>query len=110
MQLAALAAHLERYSAADWAAAVEVLSASSHEIDRNATRIWFSFFPLSLHLALAGADDPAAVVRRLELMGRWRLADQIDSSHRFLYSHRYWPQVKSAVQSHAGAAPEPLAA
>jgi ferredoxin len=32
-------------------------------------------------------------------MGRWRLSDQIDESHRFLYSHRYWPQVKSAVNN-----------
>jgi len=31
-------------------------------------------------------------------MGRWRLADQVDASHRFLYAHRYWPQVKMAVQ------------
>jgi ferredoxin len=34
-------------------------------------------------------------------MGNWRLADQIDTSHRFFYAHRYWPQVKHAVQ-HAG--------
>jgi hypothetical protein len=32
-------------------------------------------------------------------MGRWRLADQIDASHRFLYAHRFWPQVKHAIQS-----------
>jgi ferredoxin len=32
-------------------------------------------------------------------MGTWRLADQIDSSHRFFYAHRYWPQVKLAVQN-----------
>ena len=108
MQLAALAAHLERYSVADWAAAVDLLSASMHEIDRTATKIWFAFFPLSLHLALEQADDPAAVVRRLELMGKWRLADQIDGSHRFLFAHRYWPQVKSAVQAHAGDAFESL--
>jgi ferredoxin len=110
MQLAALAAHLERYSAADWTAAVDMLSASIHEIDRNATKIWFSFFPLQLFLALEQADDPAAVVRRLELMGKWRLADQIDSSHRFLFAHRYWPQVKSAVQSHTGTVPDALPA
>jgi ferredoxin len=110
MQLAALAAHLERYSTADWTAAVDVLSASIHDIDRNATKIWFAFFPLALHLALGRAADPAPIVRRLELMGRWRLADQIDGSHRFLYAHRYWPQVKSAVQSHSGAVPESLPA
>jgi hypothetical protein len=30
-------------------------------------------------------------------MGRWRLADQIDTSHRFLYAHRFWPQIKAAI-------------
>jgi ferredoxin len=30
-------------------------------------------------------------------MGHWRLSDQVDSSHRFLYAHRYWPQVKTAI-------------
>jgi ferredoxin len=76
---------------------VDTLLAEIHPIDRNATRIWFAFFPLELHLALERADDPVDTARRLGLMGRWRLADQIDQSHRFLYAHRYWPQVKSAV-------------
>jgi ferredoxin len=31
-------------------------------------------------------------------MGTWRLADQVGRSHRFLYAHRYWPQVKAAIQ------------
>src|SRR5262245_49563636 len=32
-------------------------------------------------------------------MGRWRLAEQINESHRFLYGHRYWPQVKHAIEN-----------
>jgi ferredoxin len=35
-------------------------------------------------------------------MGNWRLAEQVDSSHRFLYGHRYWPQVKTAIQNFDG--------
>ena len=42
--------------------------------------------------------------------GRWQLADQIDSSHRFFYAHRYWPQVKLAVQNAAAPFAEDLAA
>ena len=36
-------------------AAVESLLPSIHEVDRNATAIWFRFYPLSLHRFLAGA-------------------------------------------------------
>ena len=31
---------------------VDVITPTIHEIDRNATRIWFAFWPLDLHLAL----------------------------------------------------------
>jgi ferredoxin len=95
----ALFAHLCRYNSAAWHRAVETLSAESHPIDRDATRIWFAFYPLELHLALEAAADPAAAARDLRLMGRWRLADQINASHRFLYGHRYWPQVKLAIET-----------
>jgi ferredoxin len=88
---------LRRYSADDWRHAVETLAPQIHDIDRNATRIWFAFYPLDLFLALEEAEDPEALAKSLGLMGRWWLKDQIDSSHRFLYAHRFWPQVKSAV-------------
>jgi len=97
-----LHAALCRFSVDDWRHAVDTLSAEIHEIDRNATRIWFSFFPLELFLALEAADDRAALERTFGLMGRWRLADQIDSSHRFLYAHRFWPQVKAAIAAADG--------
>jgi ferredoxin len=89
---------LTRHSADDWRRAVDTLLAEIHPIDRNATRIWFAFYPLDLHLALQSAADPVALARKLGLMGKWRLAEQIGSSHKFFYAHRYWPQVKSAVQ------------
>ena len=102
MSVSALLSVLERRSADDWQRALDALIPSIHPIDQNATRIWFAFFPLKLHLALeaAAAEGPereAAVVQTLRLMGRWRLADQVDTSHTFLFAHRYWPQVKSAV-------------
>ena len=85
------------YSPEEWRRAVGVISASIHEIDRSATKIWLAFWPLELHQALESSSDPVALARKLGLMGRWRLADQIDESHRFLYAHRYWPQVKNAM-------------
>ena len=89
--------HLCRYSHVDWISTVELLAANIHDVDRDATRIWFAFYPLKLHLALQAAPDKAAAQRKLGLMGKWELAGAIDASHRFLYAHRFWPQVKSAI-------------
>ncbi len=104
--------HLSGYSAAAWAAAVETISPDVHPVDRNATRVWFAFFPLELHLALEAAGGPAATSAReceLELTGTWRLAAQVDASHTFLYGHRYWPQVRRAILAAAGEASWPAA-
>jgi len=84
-----------------WSATLTILHRSIHEVDRNATQIWFSFYPLGLFQALNTADDPEQLARILLMQGNYRLRDQIDSSHTFLYGHRYWPEVKAAVQQHA---------
>jgi ferredoxin len=97
--MSALHSHLCAYDSRAWRRAVEALLTENHSIDRNATTIWFAFHPLDLFLALAAVPDVEATVRKLGLMGRWKLADHIDTSHRFFYAHRYWPQVKSAVQN-----------
>lgn len=96
---ATLFERLSTYDAAAWRRALETLSASIHEVDRNATKIWFAFYPLELVLALESADEEDALVRKLGLMGNWRLREQVDSSHRFLFAHRFWPQVKGAIES-----------
>ena len=84
-----------------WSGALTTLLRSVHEVDRNATQIWFSFYPLGLFLALQQANDPAQLAQRLLLQGDYGLHDQIDSSHTFLYGHRYWPDVKRETQKHA---------
>ena len=86
-----------------WSATLTTLLRSIHEVDRNATQIWFAFYPLSLFQALDQSDDPEALSQRLLLQGKFSLKDQIDSSHTFLYGHRYWPEVKAAVQKYAHA-------
>ena len=45
----------------------------------------------------------AALARQMALAGRWRLADQIDRSHAFLFGHQYWPAVKRAVLGYGAA-------
>lgn len=108
--MADLYTRLCRFDSDGWRRAVDTLSAEIHPIDREATRIWFAFYPLDLHLALEAAADPAEAARKLGLMGKWRLAEQIGESHRFLFAHRYWPQVKSAVQGYEADGPDDLAA
>jgi ferredoxin len=84
-----------------WSGALTTLLRSIHEVDRNATQIWFSFYPLSLFLALQQAPDPEKLTQQLLMQGNYRLGDQIDSSHTFLYGHRYWPEVKRETENHA---------
>ena len=90
-------AFLHEQSEEDWAQAIAALLPHIHKVDQNATRIWFHFFPLALARALERAPDPEQLARELLLQGRYRLRDQIDESHYFLYGHRYWPTIKRAV-------------
>jgi ferredoxin len=92
---------LQQHDETAWARTLENLSPAIHEVDRNATHIWFAFFPLALARAFEQADDPEQLAQKLLMQGKYRLADQIDSSHAFLYGHRYWPEVKRAVAARA---------
>ncbi len=88
---------LDLYDDQAWSRALAALLPAIHPVDQTATRIWFHFFPLRLARALTAAPDPAALATKLQLQGRYSLRDQIDTSHWFLYGHRYWPEVKKAL-------------
>ena len=92
---------LNQHDEEAWSAVLATLLRSIHEVDRNATQIWFAFFPLSLFRALQQADDRDKLAQQLLLQGDYELKDQVDRSHKFLYGHRFWPQVKTAVEQHA---------
>jgi ferredoxin len=94
---------LKQHDEEAWSATLATLLRSIHEVDRNATQIWFAFYPLPLDRALAQADDREKLMQQLLLQGDYELSNQIDSSHRFLYGHRFWPQVKKAVEQHVDA-------
>ena len=96
--------YLNQQSEEDWSAALATLLRSTHEVDCNATQIWFAFYPLSLFSALEGAEDSEKLARELLLQGDYDLKHQIDTSHHFLYGHRFWPQVKRTVEQHAASA------
>jgi len=93
-------AFLNEHDEESWSATLTTLLRSIHEVDKNATQIWFAFYPLALFQTLARSDEPAKLSQRLLMQGNFYLKDQIDSSHTFLYGHRYWPEVKSAVQKY----------
>jgi ferredoxin len=86
-----------------WSQTIAKLLPSIHEVDKTATQIWFRFYPLGLWRALEQAEDPEKLAAQLLLQGNYYLKNQIDSSHTFLYGHRFWPEVKSATSERAGA-------
>jgi ferredoxin len=88
---------LDRHDDEAWGRVVAGLLPSVHEVDRTATQIWFRFYPLALLRALREAEDPERLAAELLLQGDYYLKDQIDSSHAFLYGHRFWPEVKKEV-------------
>ena len=69
---------LEAKSQRDWLDALDALEASIHPVDREATRIWFAFWPLELRDALSAPEGADEMARVMDLEGNWRLAEQID--------------------------------
>ena len=92
---------LNKHDEEDWNTIVTELLPYIHEVDRNATQIWFKFYPLKLFRVLQKAEDPQKLVQKFLMQGKYKLADQVDESHTFLYGHRYWSEVKEAVESYA---------
>jgi ferredoxin len=99
---------LEGLSQQDWLRALDELGSAIHPVDREATRIWFAFWPLDLQQALSSSKDPQEMARLMDLEGNWRLEEQIDSSVSFLYGAHFWPRVKNAVLAEAEAGPSLL--
>jgi ferredoxin len=96
-----LITYLNRFNESDWLAAVDSLARETHEVDRNATQIWFRFYPLEFRRYVEANPDEGELRRSLALLGDYDLADQIDTSHRFLYGHRFWKTVKAAIEAEA---------
>lgn len=98
---------LNQHDEEAWSATLVTLLRTIHEVDRNAAQIWFAFYPLPLFRALHQSDDREKLAAQLLLQGAYELKDQIDSSHAFLYGHRFWPEVKKAVEQHADSFDQP---
>ncbi len=90
---------LDRFSENDWLQTLESLLSDIHAVDRNATQIWFRFYPLELFRTLQSAENKEETIQKFVMQGDYELKDQIDSSHKFLYGHRYWTDVKQAIET-----------
>jgi ferredoxin len=90
--------YLAQYNESDWLAAIDELLPCIDEVDRNAVQIWFRFYPLGLQRYAAAAEDRAELLRGLALKGDFELNDQIDTSHHFLYGHRFWTKTKCVIE------------
>lgn len=95
----ALTDYLSKFTEAEWLAAVDELLPCVHDVDKDALQIWFRFYPLDLKRYLDAAEDRAAAELGIALQGNFGLEDKIDSSHHFLYGHRYWKTVKAAIEA-----------
>lgn len=89
---------LTKYGESEWLDALEKLLPAIHEVDKNAVQIWFRFHPLALHQFLQNAEDRVKAKQKLVMQGNFDLNNQIDSSHRFLYGHRFWKETKAAIE------------
>ena len=91
--------YLSKFSETDWLAALGKLLPAIHEVDRNAVQIWFRFYPLELFRYLEAAEDREKAIQKFVMQGDFELKNQIDSSHKFLYGHRYWKETKAAIET-----------
>ncbi|HEX8287153.1 MAG TPA: 2Fe-2S iron-sulfur cluster-binding protein [Pyrinomonadaceae bacterium] len=93
--------YLNKFTENDWLSAIEKLLPTIHSVDRNAVRIWFRFYPLELFRYLQTTEDKAKAVQKFVLQGDYELKNQIDSSHKFLYGHRFWAETKAEIERRA---------
>lgn len=96
-----LETYLAKFDEPQWLAMVEQLLPEIHEVDRNAVQIWFRFYPLSLHRYIETAENRDETLQGLAMLGDFELRNQVDTSHHFLYGHRYWKTVKAAIEAEA---------
>ena len=92
---------LNKFDESDWLKTIEKLQPEIHEVDKNAAQIWFRFYPLSLLRFLETTDDREKAIRKFVMQGDFDLKNQIDSSHRFLYGHRFWKETKAEIEKRA---------
>lgn len=92
---------LQQFNETDWLKSLNALLPAIHEVDRIPSQVWFRFYPLALHNYLQTAEDKEKAVQKFIMQGNYELKNQIDSSHKFLYGHRFWKETKDAIEKRA---------
>lgn len=93
-----LESYLSKFTEAEWLAAVDEMLPYIHEVDQEAVQIWFRFYPIDLVRYIENAEDREETLRGFALKGDLDLKNQIDTSHHFLYGHKFWPTVKRKIE------------
>lgn len=93
--------YLNQFDEKAWLEAIEKLLPEIHEVDKNAVQIWFRFYPLALFRMLQTAENRDELIQKFVMQGNYELKNQIDTSHTFLYGHRFWKQIKEAIINYA---------
>ncbi|HSK73717.1 MAG TPA: 2Fe-2S iron-sulfur cluster-binding protein [Pyrinomonadaceae bacterium] len=94
---------LDKFDENNWFSVLDELQPEIHKVDRNAMQIWFRFYPLELRRYLESAEDKEKAQQKFVMQGDFELKNQIDSSHKFLYGHRFWREVKAEIEKRAEA-------
>src|SRR5690606_5402820 len=81
----------------EWFLALDSLVDSIHPVDREATRIWYFFWPLKLTESLKASQDPVKTAQELLLYGKFELKRALQESVTFLYGARWWHEVAQSV-------------
>ena len=93
--------YLNKFNEKQWLGVLTSITPEIHQVDRDAAQIWFGFYPLELLRYLQSAEDKAKAIQQFVIQGDYELKNQIDSSHQFLYGHRFWQETKTAIIKHA---------
>ena len=94
-------AFLNKFDENDWFSTLQNLLSDIHPVDRTAVEIWFRFYPLELFQTLQKAQNKKELIQKFVLQGNYELKNQIDSSHHFLYGHRFWLEAKAEIEKRA---------
>jgi ferredoxin len=88
---------LDQFSENQWLETLDQFVPEIHEVDRNATQIWFHFYPLSLYRYLQRAEDLESTLHGFAMQGNYEIKNQIDTSHNFLWANRFWANAKKVI-------------
>lgn len=80
-----------------WLAIVDAVAAQTHQVDRDGLRIWFAMWPELIQELVAPGPEQEKRLKFFQMSGQFELTTQADTSHQYLYGHRYWAKIKQAL-------------